>query len=156
MKKMRRRRGFIPVAILHLLKEEAMHGYQIMKELEGRSGGAYSASAGSIYPALQELLEKELIDLDESTDRKVYSINDNGERTLQYGKRPGKDFWEKWKREMTWRNSKEAVDLHKSLDRYDKEFRKALKKVQANPKLADQLISLIDDIADRLHKNNNQ
>ena len=35
---MKKRRGFIQIAILHLLREEPMHGYQIMKELESRSG----------------------------------------------------------------------------------------------------------------------
>ena len=71
---MKKRRGFIKSAILHLLKEESMHGYQIMKELESRSDGLYSASAGTIYPALQELLEKELINLESGLEKKTFLL----------------------------------------------------------------------------------
>jgi DNA-binding PadR family transcriptional regulator len=45
---MRKRRGFVQLAILHLLKEQSMHGYQIMKQLEERSNGLYQASAGTV------------------------------------------------------------------------------------------------------------
>ena len=75
---MKRRRGFVQLAILHLLEEASMHGYQIMKELENRSGGHYSASAGTVYPALQELLEQEMIELEPSSDKKTYSFKKKG------------------------------------------------------------------------------
>ena len=41
--------GEVRLAILSLLDEGPKHGYQVMKELEERSGGLYRASAGSIY-----------------------------------------------------------------------------------------------------------
>ena len=80
---MKRRRGFVQLAILHLLKEESMHGYQMMKELEHRSDGLYAASAGTVYPALQELLEQEMIDLDPNSDKKTYFIQEKGKERLE-------------------------------------------------------------------------
>ncbi len=109
---MRKRRGFIPLAILHLLAEEAMHGYQIMKELEERSGGAYSASAGTVYPALQELMDQNFIELDTALDKKVYSINESGRKRLEeMAIHEEGDFWVEWKERMIWRNSKESMQL---------------------------------------------
>ncbi|WP_146550475.1 PadR family transcriptional regulator [Rummeliibacillus suwonensis] len=152
---MRGRRGFIQIAILHLLKEEPMHGYQIMKELEERSNGAYSASAGTVYPALQELLERNLIELDTETDKKVYSINDNGEKRLEEkSKFIEGDFWIEWKERMTWRNSEESMQLRAAMNRWEQEFRKAMKQTRGNPKGVLELIAFIDEITERLKKKN--
>ena len=117
---MKKRRGFINSAILHLLKEESMHGYQIMKELESRSDGLYSASAGTIYPALQELLEKEWINLESGLEKKTYFITEEGkERLKELRKREEGDFWVSWKERMIWRNSKEFVQLKTAVDQWE-------------------------------------
>ena len=54
-------RGEVPLAILSLLADGPKHGYELMKTLEERSGGLYEASAGTIYPTLQQLQDQELI-----------------------------------------------------------------------------------------------
>jgi hypothetical protein len=47
------RRGDIRTAALLLLAEEPRNGYQIMQEVEERSGGVWRPSPGSVYPALR-------------------------------------------------------------------------------------------------------
>ena len=54
-------RGDIRAAILALLAEEPMHGYQIIQELSERTGGAWRPSPGSVYPTLQQLEDEELV-----------------------------------------------------------------------------------------------
>src|SRR5215472_17279167 len=49
------RRGDVRTAVLALLAESPMHGYQVIHELEKRSGGAWRVSPGSVYPTLQLL-----------------------------------------------------------------------------------------------------
>ena len=56
----RRGRGDIRAAILALLAEEPMHGYQIIRELSERSGGVWRPSPGSVYPTLQQLEDEDL------------------------------------------------------------------------------------------------
>jgi DNA-binding PadR family transcriptional regulator len=148
---MKRRRGFVQVAILHLLNEESMHGYQIMKELEERSNGAYSASAGTVYPALQELLDQNLIELDTESDKKTYSINENGKKRLEEKRAEG-DFWIEWKERMMWKKSEESVQLRAAMDRWETEFRKAMKQARGNPESVFELIAFIDEMTDRLKK----
>jgi hypothetical protein len=41
-----------------LLAERPMHGYQIIREIEERSGGSWKPSAGSVYPTLQLLADE--------------------------------------------------------------------------------------------------
>ena len=40
--------GEVRLALLSLLADEPMHGYQLMRRLEERSGGIYRASAGTV------------------------------------------------------------------------------------------------------------
>lgn len=149
---MKRRRGFVQVAILHLLNEESMHGYQIMKELEERSNGAYSASAGTVYPALQELLDQNLIELDTESDKKTYSINENGKKRLEEKRAEG-DFWIEWKERMIWKNSEESIQLRAAVDRWEKELRKVMKQSRGKPEHVRELIAFIDEMTHLLKKN---
>jgi len=77
----RARRGDVRTATLLLLAEEPRNGYQIMQELEERSGGAWRPSAGSVYPALQLLEDEGLIRSEEVEGRKLLHLTDAG-RTL--------------------------------------------------------------------------
>lgn len=72
-------RGDVRTAVLALLAEQPMHGYQIIREIEQRSGGSWKPSAGSVYPALQLLADEELISAEESNGRKTYSLTDAGQ-----------------------------------------------------------------------------
>jgi DNA-binding PadR family transcriptional regulator len=74
----RARRGDIRAAILRLLSESPMHGYQIIQELSARSGGAWSPSAGSVYPTLQLLADEGLIVSEETAGKKVFSLTETG------------------------------------------------------------------------------
>lgn len=71
-------RGDVRIAILHLLTEEPMHGYQIMQELTERSGGMWRPSPGSIYPTLQLLSDEGLIQADDQDGKKVYTLTADG------------------------------------------------------------------------------
>lgn len=71
-------RGDVRAAVLALLAEQPMHGYQIIREIEERSGGAWKLSPGSVYPTLQLLSDEGLISAEESSGRKVYSLTDEG------------------------------------------------------------------------------
>jgi DNA-binding PadR family transcriptional regulator len=72
------RRGDVRSAILALLDDRPMHGYELITELEERTGGRWRPSAGSIYPTLQLLEDEGLATAEEIDGRKVYSLTDAG------------------------------------------------------------------------------
>jgi DNA-binding PadR family transcriptional regulator len=72
-------KGDVRTAVLTLLAEQPMHGYQIISEIEQRSGGSWKPSAGSVYPTLQLLADEGLITASESNGRKTYSLTDAGQ-----------------------------------------------------------------------------
>ena len=71
-------RGDVRAAVLSLLSEKPMHGYQIIREIEERSGGSWKPSAGSVYPTLQLLADEGLITAEESNGRKTYALTEEG------------------------------------------------------------------------------
>ena len=71
--------GDLKYVILRLLEEKPRHGYEIIKELEDRFGGAYSPSPGTVYPTLTMLedLGYAKVSQDEK-GRKTYEITPEG------------------------------------------------------------------------------
>ena len=74
----RARRGNVKAAILAVLAEKPMHGYEVMQQLEERSGGMWRPSPGSIYPTLQLLEDQGLVKSEEVEGRRVFSLTDDG------------------------------------------------------------------------------
>lgn len=71
-------RGDVRAAVLALLAEQPMHGYQIIREIEERSGGSWKPSAGSVYPTLQLLADEGIITAEEAGGRKTYALTEAG------------------------------------------------------------------------------
>lgn len=96
-------RGDMKFALLALLQERPMHGYEMIKALEEKSGGFYTPSPGSIYPTLQLLEDRGLVTVNEVEGKKVYSITDAGrtlltEREGQRQHQHGPEFGPPWMR----------------------------------------------------------
>src|SRR4029079_11988489 len=89
----RRGRGDIRAAILALLAEEPMHGYQIIRELSERSGGVWRPSPGSVYPTLQQLEDEDLVhEQRPEGGLRTYELTDAGREAA--GALPGAKRWE--------------------------------------------------------------
>src|SRR5262249_56649222 len=77
------RRGDVPLALLAVVAEQPRHGYEIIRELQERSGGMWHPSPGSIYPTLQMLEEQGLLSSEEGDRKRVYSITEEGRAHLE-------------------------------------------------------------------------
>ncbi len=76
------RQGEVRLALLSLLGDGPAHGYELMKRLEERSGGMYRASAGTVYPVLQQLEDEGLVRALEEEGKRVYHLTDAGKEEL--------------------------------------------------------------------------
>lgn len=76
--------GDLRLMLLALIAEKPRHGYELIKEIEQKFGGAYSPSPGSIYPTLTLLEELDHVRAS-ATDgaRKLFEITDQGRAFLQ-------------------------------------------------------------------------
>ena len=75
--------GDLRFVVLKLLGEKPSHGYEIIKAVEERFGGAYAPSPGIVYPTLTLLEEQGLIAVVETEGpRKLYGLTDAGRAEL--------------------------------------------------------------------------
>lgn len=72
------RRGDVRAAILGVLADEPMNGYQIIQKIAERSDGAWKPSPGSVYPTLQQLEDEGLVQSRETSGRRNFHLTDEG------------------------------------------------------------------------------
>jgi PadR family transcriptional regulator PadR len=81
------KRSSASVLVLALLEEEPLHGYEIGKRIEARSGGKIAFNAASLYPLLYRLEDRGWIagqwqQKSGERRRRFYRITAEGRRTL--------------------------------------------------------------------------
>lgn len=75
----RSRRGDVRVAILKLLTERPMHGYEMIQEINERSQQLWKPSPGSVYPTLQLLVDEGLlVSTDAEGSKKLFELTEEG------------------------------------------------------------------------------
>jgi len=80
----RARRGDVRAAILDLLADgQPRNGYQLIQEIAERTNGVWRPSAGSVYPALQQLEDEGLISPEGEGRRRLYALTDDGRGYVQ-------------------------------------------------------------------------
>jgi DNA-binding PadR family transcriptional regulator len=71
--------GELRLILLKLIEEQPRHGYDLIREVEARSGGAYSPSPGVVYPTLTLLLDMGLVEeTGEGANRKLFAVTEAG------------------------------------------------------------------------------
>lgn len=84
-----RGRGFLALYILHSLSQGPKSGYDILKEIEGKTEGAWVPSKGALYPLLKHLEEEGLVRVLETEKRskQIYELTESGEEALEAHRR---------------------------------------------------------------------
>jgi DNA-binding PadR family transcriptional regulator len=95
-------RGDVRAAILALLREGPRNGYQIMTEIEERSGGAWRPSPGAVYPALSQLADEGLIAGEESGGRRTFSLTEAGREYVEQNPEMARGAWESAAQQEAW------------------------------------------------------
>jgi DNA-binding PadR family transcriptional regulator len=95
-------RGDVRAAILALLREGPRNGYQIMSEIDERSGGAWRPSPGAVYPALSQLADEGLIVGEESDGKRTFRLTDAGREYIEQHPERARGAWESAEQQEAW------------------------------------------------------
>lgn len=82
-----RRRVFsgdeLRLVLLRLIAETPRHGYDLIREIEERTGGGYAPSPGVVYPTLTLLAEMDYVS-EQASDgpKKIFAVTPGGEAHL--------------------------------------------------------------------------
>ncbi|OLP46820.1 MULTISPECIES: PadR family transcriptional regulator [Rhizobium/Agrobacterium group] len=76
--------GELRLVLLKLISEQPRHGYDLIREIESLSGGAYAPSPGVVYPTMTLLIDMGLAEEQQSEGaRKLLGITPDGVIHLQ-------------------------------------------------------------------------
>ena len=90
------------LALLSLLEQGPKHGYELMKDLEARSGGMYRASAGAVYPALQQLEDEALVVSNQQAGKRTYRLTEAGRQELSRESEAVRRIWQRAEQWEGW------------------------------------------------------
>ena len=88
--------GSMTMLLLKLLSEQDLYGYEMISVLRERSENVFELKAGTLYPLLHSLEEKNLLESYEQEAlgkvRKYYSITKAGRKLLQEKETEWKEY----------------------------------------------------------------
>ena len=71
-----------------------MHGYELIQQIRERSGDVWRPSPGSIYPALSQLEDEELVIIEKVSGRKTAKLTESGVEYVQAHREELGDPWQ--------------------------------------------------------------
>ena len=120
-RKQRKRKGFrlgdVRAAVLVLLAEQPMHGYQLIQEIAEHSGGVWQPSPGSIYPVLQQLEDEGLVLIEQTEGRKVANLTEAGRAYVEENRAKFEEVWKALSNEKVDESMQEMRNLFVDLKR---------------------------------------
>ena len=146
--------GEVRLALLSLLNERPKHGYQLMKEMTDRSGGVYRASAGSVYPTLQQLEDEGLVTAEMVSGRRTYTLTDAGRAELVNDPETVRRIWERAEKYEGWSNwmGPEAAVVYAPLMDLFKAGLRAAARTGGNRESSERIRAILDQARNELEK----
>ena len=123
------------LALLALIAEKPRHGYDLMTELEARSGGAYRPSAGSVYPKLQQLEDEGLATVKKEGGKNVFEATEAGKELVRAEQATIDEIWERASELADWGPASHpaAMEIARHVRGFAKEAFKAVTRRGVDP-----------------------
>ena len=159
-----RRRRFgaeaLKIILLHLLKQEPRHGYELIKAIEGLSAGLYSPSPGMIYPMLNLLADEGLIEeIAAEEGRRRYAITDAGQAALDAAEEALKEALERLAGMARWASdaSGDTDDdprrpLREAMHDLRAAARDSVRNAEARSERAEAIAAILREAAEKIGK----
>jgi DNA-binding PadR family transcriptional regulator len=104
------RRGDVRMAILAVLADEPLNGYQVIQQITERTRGAWRPSPGSVYPTISQLEDEGLVESDDARGRRTLSLSTSGRAYLDEHADEVDEVWAPFTREREEPRERHAGD----------------------------------------------
>lgn len=144
--------GDLRFILLALIEEQPRHGYDLIKALEERTGGAYRPSPGVVYPTLS-LLEDEGFIRPATGDsaRKLYEITEAGREALAQNRSSVEAVFARMADAAT-RSDATAPRVGRAMANLGMALQQRLSGPTVTPEALDRIVALIDETAAAIEK----
>jgi len=144
--------GDLRFIVLALLAEQPRHGYELIKELEDRTGGAYRPSPGVIYPTLALLEDEGFIrPAAGEAGRKLYEATDAGREALEQN-RAGVDAVFGRMAEAAEGADTTRPRIGRAMANLGMALQQRLSRRPITPEEIDRIVAMLDDTASAIEK----
>jgi DNA-binding PadR family transcriptional regulator len=144
--------GDLRFVVLALIAEQPRHGYELIKELEDRTGGAYRPSPGVIYPTLALLEDEGFIrPVTGEAGRKLYEATDEGREALK-ANQSGVDAVFARMAEAAEGADTTRPRIARAIQNFHMALGQRLARRPISPEDLDRIIAMIDDTAVAIEK----
>jgi DNA-binding PadR family transcriptional regulator len=133
--------GDLRYVILQQIAEKSSHGYEIIKSIQERLGGAYAPSPGVVYPMLTMLEEMGHATVVSEGSRKLYTITEEGSKSLAENKAMVDALFARMDRVR----GEQSTDRPQQIERAVENFRMALR-MKTGPLTIEQIHAITDII----------
>lgn len=152
-----RRRRFgaeaLKILVLHLLKDEPRHGYDLIKAIENLSAGLYSPSPGMIYPMLSMLADEGLItEVAGEEGRRRYAITDAGRAALEEAEAQLKDALQRLADMARCNTNDDREPLREAMHDLRAAARDSFRDAEARAERAEAIAAILREAADKIGK----
>ena len=144
--------GDLRFVILKLISEAPRHGYEIIKEIEEKVGGAYSPSPGVIYPTLTLLEELGYVTVESAEGgKKLYRITEAGQAELA-DKKPMVDAIFARMSDLHQRFEGPSPRIFRAMQNLGNAIGTRMRAGPVDPEQLDALVAAIDEAARKVEK----
>lgn len=145
--------GVLRLVVLALIAEQPRHGYEIIKEIEDRTGGAYAPSAGVIYPTLTLLEETGQIEVASSEgNKKLYAVTGAGRATIEENRATIDAVLARFAEAGSDRRHERDPRLFRAVENMRLAMRLKMQSAALTPEQIDALADLLDETARKIEQ----
>ncbi|AUX69313.1 transcriptional regulator [Porphyrobacter sp. HT-58-2] len=145
--------GELRLALLALIAEKPSHGYELIKEIEEMTSGAYAPSPGAVYPTLQMLADEGQIEEAEAEGaKKPFAATDAGRAELETRKDEVEALMRRLGRHGERTTTVRSHDLFRAMGNLGSVLKNRARAGKLDEATINEIVDMIDEMAKRIER----
>ncbi len=145
--------GELRLVLLKLIADEPRHGYDLIREIERLTGGAYAPSPGIVYPTITLLDDMGLIEPRQSEGaKKAFAITDCGTAELDANRALVEALIARLTALGEDRQKTDSTSLRRAMGNLREVLVNRLRAVDVDDDTLHQVVALIDEAAQKIDR----
>lgn len=145
--------GELRLALLALIAESPRHGYELIKEIEEMTGGAYAPSPGAVYPTLQLLEDEGAIEEAEAEGaKKPFAATDQGRKELDDRKVEVEALMRRLGRHAERTTTVRSHDVFRAMGNLGSVLKNRARAGKLDERTINEIVDMIDEMAKRIER----
>ncbi|MCL9999260.1 MAG: PadR family transcriptional regulator [Erythrobacter sp.] len=145
--------GELRLALLALIAERPRHGYELIKEIEEMTGGAYAPSPGAVYPTLQLLEDEGAIEEAEAEGaKKPFAATAQGREELETRQGEVEGLMGRLGRHGERTTTVRSHDLFRAMGNLGSVLKNRARAGKLDERTINEIVDMIDEMAKRIER----